>query len=147
MRIFNFFSKGFNEGRERARKEAYRRRDIPVKLVEPSTGRIVELKVIEPNNVVAEMYMILLEKHAKDLEKFSVKYDINYNDKTIRFTYPDGDLAESARKPWKEWFILKEVNRPKGLFTSFFTNVSGHIKPLWIYHKKFIGIFWKYYIL
>ena len=46
MGIFDSFSKGFNQGRERARDEAYRRsqpNNLPVKLVEPSVGRIVVL--------------------------------------------------------------------------------------------------------
>lgn len=100
MGIFDSFSKGFNEGRERARKEAYRRRDFPVELVEPSTGRIVELKVIESNDTVAKMYMGQLEAYAKALEQYGVQ--CNINDKTIRLTFTDANMAENARKTWKK---------------------------------------------
>ena len=100
MGIFDSFSKGFNEGRERARKEAYRRRDFPAKLVEPSTGRIVELQVIEPDDAVAKMYMGQLEAYAKALEQYGVQWNIN--GKRIRLTFTDGNMAENARKTWKK---------------------------------------------
>ena len=128
MGIFDSFSKGFNEGRERARKEAYRRRDFPVKLVEPSTGGIVELQVIEPDDAVAKMYMGQLEAYAKALEQYGVQWNIN--GKRIRLTFTDGNMAENARKTWKKWFSPKAVNRPKVLFTAFLYNVSSHIKFL-----------------
>ena len=100
MGIFDSFFKGFNEGRERARREAYRRRDFPVKLVEPSTGRIVELQVIEPDDAVAKMYMRQLEAYAKALEQYGVQRNIN--GKRIRLTFTDGNMAENARKTWKK---------------------------------------------
>lgn len=103
MGIFDSFSKGFNEGRERARKEAYRRRDttnFPVKLVEPSTGRIVELEVTEQNETVAQMYLSQLETYAEGLEQFGVQWNIK--GKTIRLTFADGNMAENARKTWRK---------------------------------------------
>lgn len=100
MGIFDSFFKGFNEGRERVRKESYRQRDFPVKLVEPSTGRIVELQVIEPNDAVSKMYMGQLKVYAKALEQFGVLWNIN--GKTIRLTFADANMAENARKTWKK---------------------------------------------
>lgn len=100
MGIFDSFSKGFNEGRERARKEAYRRRNFPVKLVEPSKGRIVELQIIELDDAVAKMYMGQLEAYAKTLEQYGVQWSIN--GKIIRLTFTDGNMAENARKTWKK---------------------------------------------
>lgn len=102
MGIFDSFSKGFNQGRERARNEAYRRRkpnNLPVKLVEPSVGRIVELQVTEPNDCVAKLYMDQLTTYAEGLEQFGVQWEVT--DKTIRLTFTNGDMAENARKNWK----------------------------------------------
>ncbi len=64
MGIFDSFSKGFNEGRERARRDTT---NFPVKLVEPSTGRIVEIEVTEQNENVAQMYLSQLETYAEGL--------------------------------------------------------------------------------
>lgn len=95
MGIFDSFSKGFNEGRECVRKEV-----SPVELAKPSTGRIVELKVIEPNDTVAKMYMRQLEAYAKALEQCGVQWSIN--DKTIQLTFTDANMAENARKTWEK---------------------------------------------
>ncbi len=100
MGIFDSFSKGFNEGRERARNKAYRRRNTtPVKLVEPSTGRIVELEVTEQNENVVSMYLNQLKTYAKGLEQFGVQWDIK--GKTIQLTFADGNMAENARETWR----------------------------------------------
>ena len=94
------FQKGFNEGRERARNKAYRRRNTtPVKLVEPSTGRIVELEVTEQNENVVSMYLNQLKTYAKGLEQFGVQWDIK--GKTIQLTFADGNMAENARETWR----------------------------------------------
>ena len=102
MGIFDSFSKGFNQGRERARDEAYRRRqpnNLPVKLVEPSGGRIVVLQVTEQNDFVAKLYMDQLKTYAEGLEQFGVQWEAT--DKTIRLTFANGDMAENARQTWK----------------------------------------------
>ena len=98
MGIFDSFSKVFNQGRER--DEAYRKpNNLPVKLVEPSVGRVVTLQVTEQNDFFAKLYMDQLKTYAESLEQFGVQWEDT--DKTIRITFANGDMAENARKTWK----------------------------------------------
>lgn len=97
------FSTGWKQGRERARNEAYRRRNksnFPVKLIEPSAGRIVELEVTEQNDSVAQMYMDQLKTYAKGLEQYGVQWTVT--GKTIRIVFADGNIAEDARQTWRK---------------------------------------------
>lgn len=91
----------WNQDRERVRNEAYRRRNttIPVKLVKPSSGRIVELQVTENNEGYAKMYMSQLTAYAECLEKNGAKWKVTGNTICIEFT--DGDIAETIRQQWK----------------------------------------------
>lgn len=102
MGILDSFSKGFKQGAERAHRKSYRRRtnDFPVKLVEPSVGRIVELEVTEPNDSIAELYKDQLIAYAQNLEKCGVQWEVT--GKTVRLTFSDGDFAETARNNWKK---------------------------------------------
>ena len=100
MGIFDSSSKGFNQGRERARDEAYRKQtNLPVKLVEPSVGKIVKLQVTEQNEYVAKLYMSQLKTYAECLEQFGVQWEVT--GKTIQLTFADGNMAENARQHWK----------------------------------------------
>ena len=101
--FFKAFSTGWNEGTERARNESYRRQDktkIPVKLVEPSTGRIVKLEVTEQNDRVAQMYMDQLTTYAEGLKQFGA--DCTVEGKTIQIVFADGNMAEKARQGWRK---------------------------------------------
>lgn len=102
MGIFDSFSKGFNEGRERARNESFRRNDLPtfpVKLIEPSAGLTVELQVTETDDDLAKMYMRQLKAYARAIEKNGVKWIVN--GKTIRLTFSNVNLAKEVRNNWK----------------------------------------------
>ena len=80
-----------------------RRRDksrIPVKLVEPSSGRIVELQVTENNERFAKMYMSQLTAYAECLEQNGAKWKVTGN--TIRIEFTDGDMAENVRQQWRK---------------------------------------------
>ncbi len=102
MGIFDSFLKGFNQGRERAHDEACLRRkpnNIPVKVIEPSVGKIVELQVTEQNDFVSKLYMDHLTTYAKCLEQFGVQWKVT--GKTIRLTFTNGDMAENARQTWR----------------------------------------------
>lgn len=101
--LFDAFSTGWKQGRERARNESYRMRDknkIPVKLVEPSSGRIVELQVTENDERFAKMYMSQLTAYAECLEQNGVKWKVTGN--TIRIEFTDGDMAETVRQQWRK---------------------------------------------
>jgi len=102
--FFDAFSTGLDQGRERARNESYQRRDknnAPVKLIEPSAGRIVELQVTEQNDRFAKMYMDLLNKYAESLEQYGVQWSVT--GKKIRIVFLDGKMAENARQTWGKW--------------------------------------------
>lgn len=93
------FLTGWTQGRERAQNEAYQRRnknDFPVKLIEPSTGRIVELEVTEQNDFVAQLYMKKVMAYAKGLEKCGTQWQIT--GRTIRIVFPNDIMAEDARQ-------------------------------------------------
>lgn len=101
--FFDAFSTGWKQGRERTQNEAYRRRDknnFPVKLIEPSTGRIVELEVTEKNDRVAQMYMDQLTTYAKGLEQYGAQWTVT--GKTIRIVFADGNMAEHTRQTWRK---------------------------------------------
>lgn len=101
--FFKAFLTGFNAGRDRARSESYRRQDkpkIPVKLIEPSAGRIVRLEVTEQNDRIAQMYMDQLTTYAEGLKQFGADWTVE--GKTIQIIFADGDMAENARQTWKK---------------------------------------------
>ncbi len=102
MGIFDSFSNGFNQGGKHSCDEAYQRRqpnNLPVKLVEPSVGKIIKLQVTEQNDYVAKLCMDMLTTYAECLEQFGVQREVT--DKTIRLTFTDSEMAENARKTWK----------------------------------------------
>lgn len=95
------FLKGFSEGRQRAKDQSYRNRhDLPVKLVEPSVGRIVELELIEQDDRFTDMYMDLLKTYAESLETLGAKWSVT--DKTLKIMFDDGSVAEATRQAWKK---------------------------------------------
>lgn len=101
--FFDAFSTGWNKGRERAHNKAYRRQDkkqIPVKLVEPSSGRIVELEVTENDERFSKIYMSQLTAYAECLEQDGAKWKVIGN--TIRIELTDGDMAEIVRQKWRK---------------------------------------------
>lgn len=101
--FFDAFLTGLKKGRERAQNEAYRRQDknnFPVRLIEPSTGRVVELEVIEQNDRVAQMYMDQLKTYAECLEHYGVQW--TFTGKKIRIVFNDDNMAENARQTWRK---------------------------------------------
>ena len=71
--------------------------NIPVKLIEKSSGRVVELEISEPRNLLAELYMDQLKTYA---ELIMAEYTVS--GKRIKMTFKDGDMAESVRQMWKK---------------------------------------------
>lgn len=102
--FFMAFKKGFNEGKNHAKSESYRRHDrpkIPIKLIEPSIGRIVQIEVIEQNNRLFQMYMAMLIRYAEGLKKFGTDWTVE--GKIIQIIFADVDMAESVRQTLKKW--------------------------------------------
>lgn len=81
---------------EKVKKEKF---EIPVKLVEPSFGRVVELEVTEKDENKAKAYMNQLKKYAKFMQKFGAHYSIIA--KKIQITFLSVDMAENTRQKWK----------------------------------------------
>ena len=73
---------------------------IPVKLVEPSSGRIVELQVTESNERFAKMYMSLLTAYAECLEQNGVKWKVTGN--TLCMVFSNSDMAQTVRQQWRK---------------------------------------------
>ena len=96
--FFDAFSTGLKQGRDRARNGD--RIKIPVKLVEPSSGRIVELEVTENKERFAKMYMSQLTAYAECFEQNGAKWRVTGN--TIRIEFADGDMAETVRQKWRK---------------------------------------------
>ncbi len=97
--LFEAISEGWNQG-EGAQNEAYRRRKIPVELVEPSSGRIVEFHVTETDERFVKMYMSQLTVYAECLEQNGVKWKTTEN--TILMDCTDNKVAENIRKQWRK---------------------------------------------
>lgn len=99
----SFFNGDFNEGRERAYNESYLKNNkttIPVKLIEPSTGRVLELEVTEKNDRFAKMYIDMLTTYAEGLEQYGVKWTVTGN--KINIVFADAYMAESSRQAWRK---------------------------------------------
>ncbi len=99
----NWFDTLFNvlkQDKECTRKEADWKKDkngIPIKLVKPSEGRIVELKVTETDEKFAEIYMSHLMQFAEVYEQFGARWKV-IKGNTIRIEFTDGDTAEIVRQ-------------------------------------------------
>ena len=101
--LYNAFKKGWNHGKEQAKEEAVERRNgenVPVRLVEPSFGKVVELQVTEANESYVNMYLGLITEFAKGLEQFGVKWFVS--EKIVHMDFPDNELAQNVRESWKE---------------------------------------------
>lgn len=99
--ILKSILRGLRKGKEEARNNSYRKRvlDFPVKLVEPSSGLVVELEVTETNKYLADAYMRMIVAYAKSLEESGVKWEKHEN--AVRFEFEDSDMAEAARDNWR----------------------------------------------
>ena len=101
--LFGAILTGFNADQDCARSLSYQMYDkykIPVKLIEPSAGRIVILEVTEPNDCIAQMYMKQLTTYANGLKQFGADWTVE--GKTIQIIFADGDMAENARQTWRK---------------------------------------------
>lgn len=98
MNFSYFNSKVLNEEMQCAQKKEMN--DFPVKLVEPSKGRVVELQITEKNDFTVKLYMDQLTNYAKSMEQFGVQWKII--GKTVRLTFSDSNMAEDARQTWRK---------------------------------------------
>lgn len=99
--IFQSLSKRLRKVKEEARNYLYRKigLDFPVKLVEPSSGLVVEVEVTETDKYLVDTYMRMIVAYAKSIEPLGVKWEKHEN--VVRFEFEDADMAEAARDNWK----------------------------------------------
>lgn len=99
--IYQSLLRGLRKGKEEAINNSYRKRDLkfPVKLVEPSSGLVVELEVTETNKLLADAYMRMIVAYAKSLEESGVKWKKHEN--VVRFEFDNADMAKAARDIWR----------------------------------------------
>lgn len=74
----------------------------PVKLIEPSTGLIVELKLHNPNPLASDRLLDLLVAYGQSLVKNGSAISCAVVDEGIRLEFTHSYLAESVRNSWKE---------------------------------------------
>lgn len=74
----------------------------PVKLIEPSTGLIVELELRNPNPLAYNMLLDLLVAYGQSLVKSGSAASCEVVNKGIRLEFTHSYLAESVRNSWKE---------------------------------------------
>lgn len=100
MGFFDSFSNGDFNSR---RNESYLKNTnttIPVKIIEPSTGKILELEVTEKNDRVAKMYIDMLTTYAESLEQYGAKWTVTGN--TLKIVFADDYMAENSRQIWRK---------------------------------------------
>ena len=99
----DIFSGGNNMGKFKdSRKEVKGfKGNSSVKVVEPSYGRLLTLRVEEQNEIAASLMMEMLKEYAKMMEETWVtKWRIE--GKTLYLTYQDAEMAEASRKAWNK---------------------------------------------
>lgn len=99
-RFTNAFLAGWQKGKESARSRAYLRQKgrMPVRLVEPSSGRVIVLRVTESDECFAGLYIDQLKSYAEtfgDEASFKVEGDI------ISLEFVNDDIAEIVRGCWR----------------------------------------------
>lgn len=77
-----------------------RKTTLPVELVEPSTGRVIELKVTEEREFTANLYMDQLMTYAEDMAQYGAQCTTSC--RTVRIEFPDENMAENARQLWRK---------------------------------------------
>lgn len=70
-------------------------------LIEPSTGRTIELKVVEEKEFVAGLYMEQLMDYADALKEFGARWTQSA-DRTIKIVFPNEEAAENTRQFWRK---------------------------------------------
>lgn len=90
---------GIFESSNRYVQQNSNRRKSPIRLVEPSEGRVVEFEVTEPNEFVADIYVRQIKAYARALGNSVSQYNII--GRKIRIVFSDSRMAEIARQNWK----------------------------------------------
>lgn len=90
--------KGFEGGREKVKIP---NENSPVRVVEPSYGRFLTLRVEEQNETAASLMMEMLTSYAHMMEELFVT-EWRIEDKTLYLTFQDAEMAEVSREAWNK---------------------------------------------
>ena len=107
MGFFGDVKKSFNEGRQRAIDESYRRRkqeekvNIPVELVEPNGGRFVTLKITEKNEFLKGVYMKQLRAYARSIKNIYPNAVLTMYDDRVTLEMNSDEEAKGIRASWE----------------------------------------------
>ena len=69
-----------------------------VELVQPSRGRIIELKVADQSDLPSKYVMSMLIAYAKAISGLGATYTVTEN--TVKIEFKEENLAEVVRKDW-----------------------------------------------
>ena len=75
--------------------------NFPVKVIEPSYGRFLTLRVEEQNETAASLMMEMLTSYAHMMEELLVA-EWRIEDKTLYLTFQDAKMAEVSREAWNK---------------------------------------------
>ena len=96
MKFFKAFSDEFKVERTRTKQESlHSSAQLPLKVI--SSGRILEIQILEKKPEIAKLYTSKIETLARVLEKEGVKHSKSA-DGTMKLEYPNAKVAEDARK-------------------------------------------------
>ena len=107
MGFFSDVKKAFNEGRQQAIDESYRRRkqekkvNIPVELVEPNEGRYVTLKITEKDEFLRGIYMRQLSAYAISIKNIYPDVVLNMYDDRVTIKMNSREVAKEIRSSWE----------------------------------------------
>ena len=107
MGFFRDVKKAFNEGRQQAIDEAYRRRkkegkvNIPVELVAPNEGRYVTLKITEKDEFLRGIYMWQLSAYAISIKNIYPDVVLNMYDDRVTIKMNSREVAKEIRSSWE----------------------------------------------
>ena len=85
--------------------------NFKAQLIEPSKGRIVDIRLTEENKTAADLCMDLLELYAQSMEKFGASYEVG--ERKIRLIFEDAWMAEGVHTAYAPPFIRNAPDGPR----------------------------------
>lgn len=96
------FTRDFNSSQGKTRVEAECRGKFPVKLLEPSEGKIVTLQVTDKKAHLAEMHMSSLKLYANVLKDSGCVTEYTIDERKITLFLVSEEEADVVRAIWKQ---------------------------------------------
>jgi len=108
MGFFRNLKETFNEGRQRAIDESYRRSkqeekvNIPVELVEPNEDRFIILKITEKDEFLKGIYMKQLIAYARSIKNIYPDTVIEIYHDRVTLEMNKEEFAKAIRFSWEK---------------------------------------------